>query len=126
MNKPDTQYVYTLNVNDEPLLLNNRPFVHNDMLLVMLSRFSNHQEHNEKVLQVFNGWTTKLLGKSLPAKAFTNSVTDTTFTTWYKNYLQSIEVPVQTLGVYANKYVWANDKLVPAGKTEIKSFIVRN
>jgi len=122
MHKTDTQYVYTLYVDDKPLLLNNLSFVHNDVMLVSLSRFDDHQSHNEKVHAIFDGWSARLLNKSLPAVPFSKSVSGITYLQWLKNYLQSIHVPVNKLEVYANKYVWAKDKLIPAGRMELKNY----
>ncbi len=122
----DTLIVYTIHVDDKPLLLNELPFVHNDMLLVSLSRLEDHREHNLNVMGVFNKFSLKMLKKPLSHETFTNKITDAQATDWFKNLLKSYQVQVSKLSVTSNRYVWINQQLTAIGSPEIKNFIVNN
>ena len=126
MHKNDTQSVYTVYVDDQPLILNNRAFIHNDMLLVALTQYENHQEHNKEVMDVFNRLSHKIKGTDLPATFFTNTIKDEAATEWFKQLLSRTGVTVRKLSVSSNKYVWDKQQLKPTSSPEIKTFIVNH
>lgn len=123
--KTDTQNVYTLYSDDKPIVLNDLPFIYNDMILVLLSRYETHTSHNREVLDVFNKYAIRILHKPLPADIYTINITEHQASLWFSKLLQSYDIPVRNLSVYSRNYTWENGHLKES-PGEVKKIIATN
>ncbi len=120
----DTQTVYSIFSDNKPVVLNKQPFVYNDMVLVSLSRYESHEQHNRNVMEVFNKFTSRLLNQPLAAEVFTNNLNDQDVHLWFKQIMQGYGMPNNKISVYSHRYIWKNKVLMPVNQIEIKKVFV--
>src|SRR4051812_15803220 len=70
----DTQIVFKIYVNNEPLNISKLSFIKRDLLLTSLQNYQQQQEHNAKLYEQVNTATTRLgIAALARADKFTNS-----------------------------------------------------
>ena len=97
----DTLELYVLKVNNTDINWGGLSFSDKDKLQLFLKRYAIQQLVNEEV------YTT--MGRYLPVTAgnYHNKLSDTIFTSWYKQLVaQIIKAPVVSLAVYRQRLQW--------------------
>ena len=124
----DTQKVYQLKVNNQLLNLSSYSFTERDIIQSSLINYKNQEAHNAAVFFTMKNLLSKFgIGRLMQQSSYSNNITDTAFTLWYKNIVQKIiNYPVYNLEVYEQKYIWETNALKPASLPEKQLFIVTN
>lgn len=103
----DTQTAFKIYTNDKLLDISNYHFAERDMLLVSLENYIKHKEVNASIYTTMR----KIPGldKIMKATAYSNNISDTVFTTWYKRLIKTVtKKPVEKLEIYTQKVHWLN------------------
>ncbi|MGG9962988.1 hypothetical protein [Ferruginibacter sp. SUN106] len=109
----DTQTVYTVVANDK--MINNAAisFTERDVIQIYIERYQKYKTVNAEVyatMKKYVGYTG--LASFMQHDKFNPAIADTTFTNWYKEKIKAIAgVPVTSLKVYEQHYVWQNGVL---------------
>ena len=128
INRTDTQKVFHLKINGQLLDLSKYSFVERDIIQDYLLKYKWQAVTNPAVFFTIKNALTKIgVGKFMHQSSYTNNITDTEFTHWYKNLVQQIiGYSIYSLEVYEQKYTWQTDSLKPASSPEKQLFIVTN
>ena len=124
----DTQKVYQLKVNNQLLNLSKYSFSEIDIIQGSLINYKKQEVNNDAVFLTMKSIMSKIgVGHFMHQSSYSNNITNTAFTLWYKNIVQKIiGYPVYSLEVYEQKYIWQTDSLKPASSPIKQLFIVAN
>jgi|GEM_PF-1242916 hypothetical protein len=122
----DTQQVIHLYINGKALDFTKYSMPERDLLQTPLQYYAIQQPVNENVFYTMkrilgHGY----IGKLMTKEKYTNTITDQEFTQWYTHLVERItKSPINKLEAYEQKYVWKNDRLVPASSPIKIKYIV--
>lgn len=119
----DTQEVYMVKANKRMVNGSQLSFNDQDIVQFFLHDYEKQQLVNEAVYNTMHNYPG--LNNLMSYKNFTNHVTDTAFTRWYKQKLEKIiGEPIDSLSVFKQDLIWQLNGLQASG-TPIKiNFIV--
>lgn len=121
----DTQVVFKIYTNDKLLDITAYHFAERDMLLVSLENYMKQANVNTSIYNTMN--KIPVLNKLMKPQRYTNNISDTIFTAWYKGLLQQVTgKPVDKLEIYRQKVVWYNGNLNEVTAPQKIAFIVTN
>jgi hypothetical protein len=122
----DTQTVYHIYVNDTKLDITQYHFAERDMLIISLENYAKAPKSNSSIFFTMKHLLDKTGAGNLMQQAkYSNTVSDATFTEWYKKLLQqTIGYPVIKAAVFTQKYIWEGKILEPVSSPQKLTFIV--
>ncbi len=119
----DTQEVYMLTVNKQPVNCGELSFVDRDIVQVCLNDYEKQQAVNAAVYHTLHRYLsfTGLMNYN----NYSNHLSDTSFTRWYRSKLEKImRSSIDSLSVSKQNFVWRQNSLQPSGTLLKISFIV--
>jgi hypothetical protein len=122
----DTQTVYHIYVNDTKLDITQYHFAERDMLLISLENYTKAPKSNSSIFFTMKRLLDKTGAGSLMQQSdYSNAVSDTAFTLWYKKLLQqAIGSSVLKAAAFTQKYIWEGKSLKPVSSPQKLTFLV--
>lgn len=122
----DTQTVFKIYVNGNLLDVTKFSFAEGDRLFVVLQNYRNQKNVNEQVYTLMKKIPEKVgFNSMMKPEGYKNSLSDETFTNWYRKLLEKITgQSITKLEVYQQKVLWQNYALKEIASPEKLSFIV--
>ena len=119
----DTQTVYHIYINDTKLDITQYHFAERDMFLISLENYAKSPKSNSVIFFIMKRLLDKTGSGSLMQQAnYSNTVSDTTFSLWYKKLLQqTIGYPVLKAAVFTQKYILEGKSLKPVSSPQKSS-----
>ncbi len=122
----DTQTVYIIEANHKIIDCAKVSIAERDMLQVYPDYYEKQNFKNEAAYTTMKKYIryTGLLGL-MNVDKFTNKITDSVFTNWYKLQIEKIiNEPVLSLSVFKQHFLWKNTRLEPIDTPLKLSYIV--
>jgi hypothetical protein len=121
----DTQAVFKIYTNDKLLDITAYHFTERDMLTVSLENYMKEAKVNRSIYNTIN--KIPVLTKLMKPEFYTNNISDTIFTAWYKGLLQQVTgKSVDKLEIYRQKMIWYSGTLNEVATAQKLPFIVTN
>ena len=119
----DTQEVYMVEANKKLINCGELSFTEGDIVQIFLHDYERQQAVNAAVYTTMHNYPG--LSGLMNYSNFTNHITDTVFTRWYKRKLEKIiHETVDSLSVFKQEFVWQLNELQPSGTPTKLNFIV--
>ncbi len=127
-NIKDTQTVYHIYVNDKKLDITQYHFAERDMLLISLENYAKALKNNSAIFFTMKHLLDKTgAGNLMQQQNYSNTISDATFTVWYKKLLQqTIGYPVLRAAVFTQNYIWEGGSIKPVSTPQKLSILVAN
>lgn len=111
----DTQTVAQIYINDKPLNYADYSVAQRDKMTTYLSMYLSQKEINTFSFITMKRLLSKVgIGSLMQEQHYTNTITATNFSIWYKEMLEKITgEKINTLEVYNQKYLWDGNTLAP-------------
>ena len=122
----DTQEVFLVKVNNRIINCGELSFVDRDIVQLYPANYEKQGRANLAVYLTMNKYLYLAVKTGLMSREkYSNRVTDTAFTDWYKQKLEKIlREPVDSYSVFLQHYTWQQNGLQPAGSPVKSTFIV--
>ncbi len=104
----DTQTVYRIEANGK--MINNAviSLIDRDIIQISLENYERQRPVNTSAYTTMKKYISYIgLGSFMNSEKFTNSISDSEFTNWYKLKLEKIiKQPIKSLAVYKQQFIW--------------------
>lgn len=111
----DTQHIFKVYVNDQPLDVTKYSMVDRDMIEISLQDYLRSDTTNRTIFFTMHRILNKAgIGRLMKEENYINQITNKKFADWYMKLLEKITGSViKKLEVYEQEYGWKDDRLIP-------------